>query len=131
MAIQVSGQSFKTGSPGQTFPQHQQQALVVTALTGRNSLNAYPANNNSSTSAGGGVQLAATHLFSTAIGTFTPILAVYNPLTNTKNIAIEAIWCGLTAAPLATATQTGAFLLVVNSGQSITNAQTATPINHF
>src|ERR1700674_4518885 len=58
------------------------------------------------TTVGGGVQLAATHLFSTAIATFTPLLALYNPLTNTKNFAILQAWCGLTAMPLAAPTQT-------------------------
>lgn len=84
----------------------------------------------SAATAGGGVQLAATHLFSTAIGTFTPILAVYNPLTNTKNLIVLSVLCGLTAAPLATITQTGGFLFVVGAGQSISNAQTATPVSH-
>src|SRR5258707_1216574 len=91
---------------------------------------AYRGNVYSSATAGGGVQLAATHLFSTAIGTFTPILAIYNPLTSPVNLAILNAWCTLTAAVLATAAQTGAFWWVVQSGQSITNAQSATPVNH-
>jgi hypothetical protein len=131
MALQVSGQSLKTGAAGQSFPQDQQQALVVSELNPRNYLNAYAGNVYSASTAGGGLATAATQLFSTAIATFTPILALYNPITNNKNFAIENIWCGLSAAPVLTATQTGAYLLVVNSGQSITNAQTATPVNHL
>jgi hypothetical protein len=63
------------------------------------------------------------------VATFTPILAIYNQLTSKVNLVLIKAWCGLSAAPLATATQTGAFLLVGNSSQLITNAQTATPFN--
>src|SRR6266403_3919387 len=103
--------------------------LLVSELQARYYEQTYRGNKFMNSTAGGGVQLAATHLFSTAIGTFTPILALYNPLTSGKNLVVEQTFCGLTAAPLATVTQTGAFLYVVGSGQTITNAQTATPVN--
>lgn len=106
-----------------------QGGACVSELNARYYENTYRGLKYVASTAGGGVQLAATHLFSTAIGTFTPILALYNPLTSKVNLVIEQIWCGLTAAPLATLTQTGSFLLVGNSGQSITNAQSATPVS--
>lgn len=104
---------------------------LVTELMARYYQQTYRGNKYTCSAAGGGVQLAATHLFSTAIASFTPILAVYNPLTSKVNLAIDHLWVGLSSAPLATATQTGSFLLVVGSGQSITNAQSATPVNNF
>jgi hypothetical protein len=128
MAIQINGQSQKTGAPGQPFPQDQQSNPLVTEANPRYYQNTYQALKFLASTAGGGVQLAATSLFSTAIATFTPILALYNPLTNAVNLVLTRIWCGLSAAPLATITQTGAFLLVGQSGQSLTNAQGA-PIN--
>jgi hypothetical protein len=103
--------------------------LLVSPLMGKYYEQNYRGNKYIASTAGGGVQLAATHLFSTAIATFTPILAIYNPLGSPVNLVIQKLWCGLSAAPLATATQTGAFLLVVGAGQSITNAQSATPVN--
>lgn len=137
MALQITGQALgiqavsqKSGSPSAVSTGWHNE-LVKSDLLPRYSYLALNGTVYSSATAGGGVQLAATHLFSTAIATFTPILAVYNPLTNTKNAVVQAVWCGLSAAPLATATQTGAFLLVAGSGQTITNAQTATPVNHL
>jgi hypothetical protein len=103
--------------------------LLISPLMGKYYEQNYRGLKYLASTAGGGVQLAATHLFSTAIGTFTPILALYNPLTSPVNLVIQKAWCGLTAAPLATITQTGGFLLVGGSGQSITNAQSATPVN--
>jgi hypothetical protein len=126
------------GNQGQTGKQTGQNLTVglgefsdplVSPLMGKYYENTYRGLKYVCSTAGGGVQLAATHLFSTAIATFTPILAVYNPLTSPVNLVLEKAWCGLTAAPLATITQTGGFLLVGNSGQSITNAQSATPVN--
>ena len=119
----VSDGSFPNVRAGKTGE------LIASELNGRYYEQTYRGNKYGASAAGGGVQLAATHLFSTAIATFTPILAVYNPITSPVNLVIEQIWCGLTAAPLATITQTGAFLLVGNSGQTITNAQSATPVN--
>jgi hypothetical protein len=105
--------------------------LLVTELMARYYEQTWRGNKYIATAPGGGVQLAATHLFSTAIGTFTPILAVYNPITSKFNLAMIRAWCGLIAAPLATITQTGAFLFVCGAGQLITNAQSATPVNTF
>lgn len=103
--------------------------MLTTEIMPRYYENTYRGFKFTATTAGGGLQLAATHLFSTAIATFTPILAIYNPLTSGKNIVLDHIYAGLSAAPLATVTQTGAFLLVAGAGQSITNAQTATPVS--
>lgn len=103
---------------------------LVTELMPRYYENTFRGIKYSNSTAGGGVQLAATHLFSTAIGTFTPILAIYNPLTSKVNLTVLQTWIGLASAPLATVTQTGAFLFVVGSGQSITNTQTATPVSN-
>lgn len=105
--------------------------LVSQDVGGRYEESTYRGSAYSITTVGGGVQLAATHLFSTAIATFTPILALYNPLTNTKAFSILQAWCGLVAAPLATITQTGGFFFVGQSGQSISNAQSATPLNNY
>lgn len=103
--------------------------VLVTELMARYYENTYRGNKYVCSVAGGGVQLAATHLFSTAIATFTPLLALYNPLTSPVNLVLTKVWCGLSASVLATIAQTGAFLLVGNAGQSITNAQSATPVN--
>jgi hypothetical protein len=103
--------------------------LLITELMARYYENTYRGNKYICSAAGGGVQLAATHLFSTAIATFTPLLALYNPLTSPVNLVLTRVWAGLSASVLATIAQTGAFLLVGNSGQSITNAQSATPVN--
>jgi hypothetical protein len=80
---------------------------------------------------GAGFVLAAVNLFSTGIGTFQPILALYNPQNNTKAFAILQAWCGVTATPLATGSQSGGFFFVGNANQSITNAQSATPVNNY
>lgn len=79
---------------------------------------------------GAGQTLVAVNLFSTAIATFQPIFALYNPTGNAKLFAILKAWCGVVAAPLATGAQTGAFLFLVGSQQVITNAGNVTPINH-
>lgn len=81
---------------------------------------------------GAGQTLVAVNLFSTAIGTFQPIICLYNPLTSGKALAILQAWVGLSAAPLATESQTGGFFWVGNSGQSITNAvSTNLPVNNY
>jgi hypothetical protein len=103
--------------------------LLSQDVGGRYEEAAYRGSVYSAATAGGGVALAATHLFSTAIATFTPILAVYNPLTNNKNFSVLAAWAGLHSGTATQAT-TGGLLFVVNSGQSITNAQSATPVSH-
>ena len=104
--------------------------VLVTELQPRYYENTYRAQKFTASTVGGGLATAATQLFSTAIATFTPILALYNPLTSPVNLVIDHIWCGLSAAPLATITQTGAYVLVCGAGQSITNAQSATPVNN-
>jgi hypothetical protein len=130
--------SLNQGNQGQTGKQLGQGLVagfgefsdqLVSQLMAKYYQQNYRGNKYVCSAAGGGVQLAATHLFSTAIATFTPILALYNPLTSKVNLALMKLWCGLIAAPLATITQTGAFLLMGNSGQLITNAQSATPVN--
>jgi hypothetical protein len=123
------GQSGKQTGQNITAGFGEYSELLISQLMSKYYEQNYRGNKYVACTAGGGVQLAATHLFSTAIATFTPILAIYNPLTSPVNLVVQKIWCGLTAAPLATATQTGAFLLVGGAGQSITNAQTATPVN--
>ena len=104
--------------------------VLVTELRGNLYEETYRGNKYRCSTTGGGGQLAAACLFSTAFSTFTPILAIYNPVNSQKNLVLRRIWCGLSASPLATAAQTGAFLLVTGvPGQTITNAQTATPVN--
>jgi hypothetical protein len=78
-----------------------------------------------------GIALATTSLYSTTTATFTPILGLYNPLTNNKAFAILQAWCGETAEALVTGAQTGGFFWVALSGASITNGQTATPVNLY
>jgi hypothetical protein len=104
--------------------------LLITPLMAKYYENAYRGNIFSSSTAGGGVALAATALFSTAIATFTPILAIYNPLTNNKNLSILHAFAGVVGGAATQAT-TGGLLWVVGSGQSITNAQSATPVSHL
>ena len=81
------------------------------------------ANGNRFTAAvgGAGQTLVAVNLFSTAIATFQPILCLYNPIANKNNLAVRRLWGGVTGDP-ASATATGALLLVVGSGQTISNA---------
>jgi hypothetical protein len=105
--------------------------LVAQDCAGRYEESTYRGNTYTCSTAGGGLATAATQLFSTAIATFTPILAIYNPLISKVNLSVLQVYSGLSAAPLATAAQTGAYLLVCGAGQSITNAQTATPVNNF
>jgi hypothetical protein len=78
--------------------------------------------------AGGGVAAAAVQLFSTTFATWTPILAIYNPISSTVNLVINQVYCGLSAAPIAAPAQTGAYLLVAGTGQSLTNAQSTTAV---
>jgi hypothetical protein len=132
MALQISGNQGQAGKQtGQNIVvgMGEYSDGLFTELMARYYQQTYRGNKFLCASAGAGLQLAATHLFSTAIATFTPILALYNPLTSPVNLALIRAWCGLTAAPLATITQTGAFLLVAGAGQTITNAQSATPVN--
>ena len=104
--------------------------VLVTELRGALYEETYRGNKYRCSTAGGGGQLAAACLFSTAFSSFTPILAIFNPQNSGKNLVVSRIWCGLSSSPLATAAQTGAFLLVTGvPGQVITNAQTATPVN--
>lgn len=77
---------------------------------------------------GAGITLAGVNLFSTAVATFQPILALYNPLTSKVNLSILQSWLGVSGDPVS-AGVSGAFFWVGNSGQSITNAQSATPFN--
>jgi hypothetical protein len=123
------GQVGKTLGQGVTVGTGEFSEILTSELTGRFYEATYRGFKFMCATPGGGVQLAATHLFSTAIATFTPILCLYNPIGSIKNLVIQQAFCGLTAAPLATPTQTGGFLLVVNSGQTITNAQTASPVS--
>jgi hypothetical protein len=132
MALPIAGNQGQTGKQtganlGIGLGEYSE--ILVSPLMGKYYEQNYRGNKYVCSAAGGGVQLAATHLFSTAIASFTPVLAIYNPLTSTVNLVLQKVWCGLTAAPLATATQTGGFFLVGNAGQSITNAQSATPVN--
>jgi hypothetical protein len=91
----------------------------------------YRANVYSVTTVGGGVQLATTQLYSTTTATFTPILAIYNLLTNNKAFSILQAWCSCTQTPLTTGAQTGGFFWVSLTGASITNTNTATPFNMY
>lgn len=106
-------------------------SLTSQDVGGRYEEATYRGNCYSISTTGAGFVLAAVNLFSTAIGTFQPILAVYNPSTNTKYFVLLQAWCGVTASPLATPAQTGGFFFVGNAGQLITNTQTATPVNNY
>lgn len=77
---------------------------------------------------GAGIVLAAVNLFSTAIASFQPIFALYNPLANQVNLVLQHIWCGVTGNP-ASSGVTGGFFLVGGSGQIITNPASVTPVN--
>lgn len=136
MAIQITGQpqgiltaSQKSGTPVAANTGWHNE-LLKSDLFPRYSYLALNGLIYSVATAGGGVALAATHLFSTAIATFTPILALYNPLTSGKNFLVLKGFCGLHSGA-ATQGTTGAFLWIVQSGQNITNAQTATPVSHM
>lgn len=123
------GQSGKAVGQNLTAGFGEFSDLLVTELMGRFYQNTLRGLKFTCSTAGGGVALAATHLFSTAIATFTPILAIYNPLTSPVNLVVLSAWCGLHSGA-ATQGTTGAFLFVVNAGQTITNAQSATPVNN-
>lgn len=102
--------------------------LLISELMGRYYEQTYRGNKYAASIGGAGITLAAVNLFSTAIATFQPIFCLYNPLTSQINLAIQHLWCGVTADP-ASAGVTGGFFLVGNAGQSITNAAGVTPIN--
>jgi hypothetical protein len=94
MALQISGQSFKTGAPGQALPQDQQNALLVSELAPRYYVNAYSGNIFSV------CQTAAAAL--AAVGTGVTGLTLFNPTGSGKNLILVDIGVGLTPVTLAT-----------------------------
>jgi hypothetical protein len=84
MAIQVSGQTFKTGAPGPTLPQDQQGALLASELHGRFYVQNYTGNLYST---GFGVTALSANTI-TLTATTTPILGVWNPATSTVNLVM-------------------------------------------
>jgi hypothetical protein len=125
------------GSQGQTGKQVGQNLniglgefseLLISQLQGKYYEATYRALKFCASVGGAGQALAAVNLFSTAIGTFQPIFCLYNPLTSLVNLVLQHLWCGVTADP-ASAGVTGGFFLVGNSGQSISNAASVTPVN--
>jgi hypothetical protein len=102
---------------------------IISELNGRYYENTYRGNKYAASVGGAGQTLVAANLFSTAIGTFQPIMALYNPLTNNKNFVIAQAWCGITQSTLLTPTQAGGFFWVGNAAQAISNAASVTPIN--
>src|ERR1700682_447658 len=89
------GQTGKQTGQNLTAGMGEFSDVLVTELQPRYYESAYRGLVFSSAVAGGGVALSATALFSTAIATFTPILAIYNPLTNIKNAVILSAHCGI------------------------------------
>jgi hypothetical protein len=88
----------------------------------------YRSNTFTASTPGAGVTLANANLFSTAIASFQPILGLYNPLSSLVNLVITHAWFGVSGSP-ASATTTGAFFWVGNSGQNISNATGTAPFN--
>lgn len=82
MALQIAGQSYKTGAPGQAFPQDQQNGLLVTELNARYYQNVYAGN----------VFLASGQaLILTAAGLSLKSstgLNLYNPVGSGKNLVL-------------------------------------------
>lgn len=100
MALQVSGQSFKTQVPAQPFPQDQQGALLATELNARYYVNAYAG------SMFAAVNSAAQAVSLTGTTTYTG-LVVYNPAGSGRNLVLlEAIF-----APTIVATGVYAMML--------------------
>jgi hypothetical protein len=80
MALQISGQSYKTGAPGQTIPQDQQNAVLVSELNARYYVNAYSGQTFFAAN-------TAAQALSVASATYTG-LAVANPAGSGKNLII-------------------------------------------
>jgi hypothetical protein len=80
MAIQISGQNYKTGSPGQALPQDQQNALLVSEFNARYYVTNYAGNVFFAAN-------TASQALSVASGTYTG-LAVANPTGSGKNLII-------------------------------------------
>jgi hypothetical protein len=86
MAIQISGQSAKTGAPGQALPQDQQNALLVTEINPRYYQNVY---------AGNSYILSTTAANATGAFPFAaagaPLLALFNPVGSGKNLILSNV----------------------------------------
>ena len=136
MALQITGQaqgivqttSQKSGAPS-SISVGWHNELLASEMLPRYTYGTLTGNQYSISSAGAGQTQVAANLFSTAIATFQPIVGVYNPLTNNKNAVITKMWVGV-VGQAASATVTGGFMLVVSSGQRITQAGTV-PVNHL
>ncbi len=121
MALQISGQSLKTGSPGQAFPQDQQNGLLVTEFLPRYYEQAYLGQTffTSTASAGGTAYVGA------AGG--TPLLAVWNPIGSGKNLVLLQAMVGVVAT--ASGAGTTQFRLYGGPTAAITQATVATPVS--
>ena len=87
MAIQISGQSIKTGAPGQALAQDQQNALIVTELNPRYYKTTTKETLLLSSVYGGSTLVAASAIGQTA---WNPAVGIYNPVNSGKNCVI--IW---------------------------------------
>jgi hypothetical protein len=96
MALQIAGQTFKTGAAGPVLPQDQQGALLISEFNARYAAETYAGNvffgaNN------------AAQALSVASTTFTG-LAVSNPAGSGKNLIIIDFTVGIAAALAVVAT---------------------------
>jgi hypothetical protein len=135
MSLQVSGQvsrgslpNVSSGTAAQPLTQGQFGDVLVSEVNARYSGLTNSGIVRSASVAGAGITLAATNLFSTAIATFTPILAIYNPSTSSVRLVVLQAWVGVTADP-ASAGVTGGFFWVGNNNQAITNTASAGSFN--
>jgi hypothetical protein len=129
MGLQIAGNQGQTGKQtGQNLVVGMGETtdVLVTELRSAYYQETYRGNKYTASVGGAGQTLVAVNLFSTAIATFQPIIALYNPITNTKNFSLISAYVGLTAAPNTPAI-TGGFFFVGNSGQVITNSQITNP----
>jgi hypothetical protein len=112
MAIQISGQSAKTGAPAQAFPQDQQNALLATELNPRYYQNVYQGNVFSASWTGAALAAATA----STVGSF----GLVNNLGSGKNLVLLDASVGVTAAATSAATGTAFALATVPGTQAVT-----------
>jgi hypothetical protein len=122
MALQVSGQYIKTGSPGIPYPQDQQGALLATEFNPRYYAQAY----SGQTFFIGGAAGALTAYVGAAGG--TPLIGLWNPAGTGKNLVLLRATVAI-ATQATTTLNTTTFRLYGGATVAITQATVTTPVS--
>ncbi|SRR6266576_1283332 len=122
MALQIQGQTLKTGAPGPSFPQDQQGALLATELNPRYYQNIYQNQTFAAQVANANPTGVTTGILGAA---GTPLLLVWNPAGTGKNLVIlNAVVAGRNNGTVSP----GSFVWSAGLTTAIT-ANLSTPIN--